>query len=244
VQRRLYTQLFARAGKSWSESVDARFIQDGAEGFLTMWQEGVFPLHIAALARSLPSSIWPLPPEFYWQAIFGGIDLGWLAGVANCFPEREFAEWAVNQNSLARMPGDVIGRMYELGLSSSDAINAVEQRVPIEALSVLANRPGVGGPTAARWLTIWAQLGVTPSGSHYRLLEANRVLMQRPPLWALDSTASAIRKFGSDAGDRTELAVMLALIPDVEVIKSAIRGGIRSAIDPRFTQMIHQRKTT
>lgn len=243
VQRRLYTQLFARAGRSWAESGDPRLIDGGADGFLEMWEKGVLPLLIDELARSLPRSIWPLTPEFYSQAFFGGINLGWLAGVVNCFPDRDFAEWAVTQMALARMPGDLIGRMYELRLSSRDAINTLELRVPIEALTDLANRPGVGGPTAARWLTIWGRLGVAPSSSHYLLLESNGVLLERPPLWVLDSTARAMRKFGPDAPDRTELAVMLALTPDVELIKAAIRRGIRKATDPRFTQMIHRRKT-
>ena len=244
VERSLYKELFARAGRFWAASGDPRQIDGGAEGFRELWNQGLLPTHINELARSIPRVVWPLAPQFYSHAYFDEIDFDWLAGVVNCFPEREFAEWAVTQaTTWAQMPTDMVWRMYELGMSAREATDALEQRVPIESLTKLAKRPSVGGPTAARWLTIWARLGVTPSSSHYRLLEANRALLERPPLSMLDSTANALRKFGPDAPDRTELAVMLALTSDLGLIKDAIRGGVRAATDIHFIQMVHRRRT-
>ncbi len=239
VGRRLYADLFSRAGRAWAAAGNPRHLDDGEAGFLEVWAEGLLPAQIDELARSLPRSVMPLSPRFYCRAYFGAVDIDWLAGVVQCFPEREFADWAVAQDSAwAQTPVQVVWRLHELGLSARDAIGVLEHRVPVATLTELANRPGVGGQTAARWLTIWARLGVAPTSAHYRLLEANRVLLQCPPLWMLDTTANALRGFGAGAPDRTELAVMLALTNDLGAIRRAIRRGASTATDLRFLELI------
>ncbi|MBQ9917199.1 MAG: hypothetical protein IJO71_08365 [Microbacterium sp.] len=240
-ERKLYTELFSRAGRAWATAGDPRHIDGGEIGFLEVWAQGLLPTHVDELARSLPRSALPLSPQFYSRAHFDDVDVDWLIGAIQCYPDREFADWAVAQNvAWAQTPVEVVWRLYELGLSARDAIGVLEQRVPIDTLVELARRPGVGGQTAARWLTIWARLGVTPTTAHYRLLEANRVLLQRPQSWMLDTTASALRRFGAGAPDRTELAVMLALTTDLGAIERAIRRGARAATDPRFLELIRK----
>lgn len=240
-ERDLYSILFARGGRAWATTGDTRQIDGGESGFVELWSQGLFPVHVNEVARALPRRAWPLAPEFYARVCFGAVDLDWLIRVVQCFPERECADWAVAQGAAwsSTRVADV-WRMAELGLSTRDAIGALERRVPIDALVDLAGRPGVGGPTAARWLTLWAQLGVTPTTAHYRLLEERRVLLKRPAEWMLDSTARALRRFGSTAPERTELAVMLALTPDPGAIEDALRRGIRTSTDPRFLELIRK----
>lgn len=247
-EERMYKELFIQAGRNWSARGDPRYIDDGAEGYLDLWEHGVLPTQVAEIARSLPRESWPLPQEFYLKAHFDDIDPDWLTNVISCYPTRDFAIWAVGQGDRywERYPAETVWRMYELGIGDRDAIGALDAEVPIQSLAELANRPGISGTSAARWLTIWSKLGVVPSSIHYRLLEAHRVLLERPAPWLLDWTANALRKFGPSAPSRTELAVMLALTPDVGMIEEAVRRGIQTATDVRFIQLVnqpaHQRK--
>lgn len=244
VKRRLYQELFAHGGRAWAASGDPHQIVGGAEGFLELWPQGLLPSHVAELARSILRTAWPLPPVLYSKMHSGEIDIDWLAAVTNCYPEREFTAWAATlESGWNRIPVETVSRLHRLGLSAHDAIGVLEERVPIETLTDLSNRSGVGGPTAARWLTVWARLGVSPSPRHYRLLEQNRVLLERPASWMLDSATQALRRYGPGAPDRTELAVMLALTSDQGLVADAVRRGIRYATDDRFMRMLHPGRT-
>ncbi len=238
-ERDLTSRLFARAGRAWAASGDPRQVEGGESGFFELWGHGVLPGRVDELARALPRSIWPLPPGFYLRACVGAFDIDWLVAVVECFPEREFAEWAVASGSGKYLPPlDDIRRMSALGLSARDAVGVLERRVPVARLVDVANLPGVGGPTAARWLTLWARLGLTPTSAHYRLLAERRLLLHRPAAWTLDAAARAVSGFCPEPPDRTEIAVMLALAADVGVLEDAVRRGIRTSTDPRFLERI------
>lgn len=243
-ERELFAQLFSEAGRSWAAAADARQIDGGAAGFRTLWAEGVSPARVDEIARGVPRRAWPLPVDFVALAHFGPVDLEWLFGLIHCFPDREVVDWAVQQRySGRRAQSDNVWRLAELGLSPRDAIGVLDQRVPLDALVAIASHPDVGAPTAARWLTLWAQLGVTPTREHYRVLAETRALSERPPSWKVDSIAHALRGFGHGAPDRTELAVMLALVPDQAAVERAIRRGVTTATDPRFLEITRKEHT-
>lgn len=244
-EQRMYEQLFLDAGRVWAAWGDSRYVQRGFHDYLLLWREGVLPTTVAEIARSLPREAWPLPHEFYLDAHCSELDRDWLTNVISCYPTRDFAMWAVQQSDgrRQRASAQTVWRMYELGIQDRDAIGALDAQVPLETLLELAERPGVGGITAARWLTVWARLGVMPSGIHYRLLEARRALLDRPAPWLLDWLAAALRRFGPEGPTRTELAVMLALTSDVGLIERAVAGGIRTATDVRFLRLIDQHRS-
>lgn len=243
-ERELFAELFAAAGRSWAAAADARQIDGGAAGFRGLWAEGITPAGVDAMARAVPRRAWPLPVDFYALAHFGPVDLDWLYELIHCFPDREVADWAVQQGySGRRTQSDPVSRLSELGLSARDAVGVLDRRIPIDALIAVADHPGVGGPTAARWLTLWAQLGMTPTHDHYRVLAETRALTERPPSWKVDSIAHALRSFGPGAPDRTELAVMLALVSDQAAVERAIRRGVTTATDPRFLELTRKEHT-
>lgn len=242
-ERIMYDRLMQAAGAVWTAWGDPAHLDGGADAYADLWRAGIPPTAVERVARSVTRAAWPLPVEFYDRVHFDDIDPVWLINVLNCYPDRDFALWAAAQDGCwGSHPAEDVWRMYVLGIGARDAIGALEARVPIATLSALAARPGVGGTTAARWLTIWARVGVTPTPAHYRVLDTHRVLVDRPALWLLDWTVDALRRFGADAPSRTELAVMLALTSDVAVIERAVASGIRSAVDPRFARLITTRR--
>lgn len=238
-ERELASRLFALAGRAWAASGDPRQVDGGESGFIELWGHGLLPGRVDELACALPRSIWPLPPGFYLRACVGGFDVDWLVAVVECFPDREFAEWAVASGRDEDLPPlDDMRRMSALGLSARDAVGVLERRVPVATLVDVANLPGVGGPTAARWLTLWARLGLTPTSAHYGLLTERSLLLHRPAAWTLDAAARAVSGFCPEPPELTEVAVMLALAPDVGALEDAVRRGIRTSTDPRFLERI------
>ncbi len=242
-EHRLYRDLLDQAGRVWSAWGDPRYVSDGVQGYQELWRAGVPPLAVERIARQLPREAWPLPGEFYSRLSFEAIDLDWLITVLGCYPTSEVAMWAtdLSPSAVRRYPAEHVWRLYDAGVDDRDARAALDAGVDVTAAIELASRPGVGATTAVRWLTAWSRVGATPTPDHYRLLERHRVLLDRPPLWLVDWTVRALRTFGRDPLPRTELAVMLALTSDVNVIREAVSLGIASATDPRFTQLIKRR---
>lgn len=239
----LAAALLNAAGSRWARWGDPRYVDDAEGSYGALWELGVPPVEVEKLARQLPASSWPLPTAFYEAAYLGRVDDGWLLGAINCYPTREFISWATNQEGeRPRIPVESLWRMFDLGLSAEEAISVVEAGVPMDLLSTVASRDGVGAVTAAMWLCLWWPLGVRPGPAHYDALDAEQVLAQPPPSWKLAWTAQSLGRFGAGAPSRTELAVMLALTPDLALIEGAIACGIRSATDIRFTQIIQHKE--
>lgn len=243
-EHRMYRDLLDQAGRVWSAWGDPRHVTEGVPGYLDLWRDGISPVAVEDIARDLPREVWPLPADFYRRLSFERIDFTWLVTILTCYPTREMALWAsdLGDSAARRYPAESVWRLYGLGVSDRDAIAALDAGVPLDALTELAARPKVGGTTAARWLTAWARVGATPTVEHHRLLDEHRVLLERPPRWLVDWTVQALRTFGRDPLPRTELAVMLALTSDTNVVREAVRLGVTSATDDRFIHLITTRK--
>jgi len=228
--------LLSAAGRAWCRSGDHTQVDGGEDGFIDLWRSGVLPTHVDEIARSIPRQALPLSPDFYWDAHFGTVDPQWLSAVVCCYPDREFAEWAITQEDRWRRidPHDV-WRMFELRLSARDAMGALDAQVPVDTLVDLSHRGDVPAATAARWLTVWSRIGIMPTSQHFRVLEANRALGNVPSAWRLDATTDALRARGvRDAPSRLDLAVMLAIAGDVPAVVAAVARGVREATDLRF----------
>jgi len=234
--------LFERAGSAWAHWGDPTLVENGTNDYLDLWQLGILPTHVEEIARGLPRGVRPLSAGFYREAHYTDIDAAWLSSVVTCYPIPDFAEWAVSQQEQwRRLPADMVWRMFELGVSAEAAIEALEERVPIEQLTELANRPGVHATSAARWLAGWARLGVMPTSAHYRLLEAEKLLVERLPTWLLEGTIDRLRRLSPDPPSRTETAMMLTVLQDSPaLLDTAVELGIREATDLRFIQLAHQ----
>ena len=234
--------LIRAAGAAWSRWGDPRQVDDGEEGFFKLWWNGMLPHQVDEIARLLPREVWPLSSDFYWDAHFSNIDLVWLSGVISCYPTRDFAEWGVKQaKRWERIPAASVWKLVELGVSANDAIGVLDEQVPIAALRDLIDNAGVHPGTAARWLTVWARIGVAPLSEHYLLLKAHNALVPNRRL--LDARYSPQVWSAPHGPSRTETAVMLALAPDSTVIVEAVRRGITTATDPRFLQLIRAEST-
>lgn len=242
-EHRLYRELLERAGGIWAAWGDPRYMVGGSSGYRDVWRDGITPVAVDAIARMLPRDSWPLPADFFRRVYFERIDLTWLVTIMNCYPTSEVAMWAteLGDSAARRYPADALWRFYDLGVGDRDAIAALDAGIAVEAVNDLAARPGVSGTTAVRWLTTWARVGAMPTVDHYRLLDEHRVLLDRPPQWLVDWTVLALRNFGRDPLPRTELAVMLALTSDVNVVREAVRLGVTTARDIRFIRLIKQR---
>lgn len=239
----LAAAVLSAAGGRWARWGDPRYIDDSEASYGTLWRLGVTVPEVETLARHIPATAWPMPAIFYEAALSGSIDADWLIGAANCFPTHDFVVWAASRGPRLRTPVDSLWRMLDLGLDAEDAMRFIEAGVPLSALVTLAANVGVGGAPAAGWLALWWSLGVAPDDVHFELLARERVLAQRPPSWRLAWTSRSLGKFGAQAPPRTELAVMLALTTDLDLIEGAIAIGIHAATDIRFIHLIHQRSS-
>lgn len=243
--RHLYAALLARAGELWAASADPRVVESGAHGLLHLWREGIPPFRVETIARTVPQAAWPLPTRFFMRAARDDDELDWLANAVTAYPEHEFVAWAVDERMHRhRAPADVVWRMYELGLTAADAIAAQEERVSVSRVARLASESAIEARTAARWLVLWAQLGIDPSPGQLAQLSAHDRLRHPPARWARDSMIVALRRLGAPGIDRTALAVMLSLAADDALVEHALDEGIRTPSDPRFGRMITRRSTS
>lgn len=237
--------LLTAAGRAWSRWGDPAQIEDGEEGFYELWRKGILPTHVDEIARGLPRQVWPLSSDFYWDAHFGKVDTQWLSSVIACYPEREFAEWAIDQEDRwTRIDPNDVWRMYELRLSARDAMGALEAQVPVDTLIDLSQRGDISAATAARWLTVWSGIGIMPTSQHFRVLEANRALGSVPSTWRIDSIVDGLHSRGiRDIPSRLDLAVMLAIAGEVVPVLDAVTKGVREATDLKFLNPTHQWRT-
>jgi hypothetical protein len=230
---------------AWARAGDPRQVRDGVDGFALLWDSGVLPMQVDAIARRMLHSTWPLSVEFYEAAFFGAVPAVWLAGVTTSFPTSAFAEWAAAQeHRWESISPDDVERLRELHLSDADAIGALEERISPAAITEAALLAGVSARTASRFLIAWSRVGVAPTRDQVALLARRGAVVEHPPVRRLDDVVAALRPVVLYALPRTEIAVMLAICPDIAVLTRAARLGVRAATDPRFTRMVDERTTT
>jgi hypothetical protein len=200
-------------------------------GLDELWLSGVHPDAVARDVTLVPGCAEPLPAWFYLGVEFHRPDRNWLAATLAHCPDPDVATWLAWSDEAATASADVCGRWLALGLSRSDLEVLLDARVPLETAHDIAEHTGRTPARAARLLASWVRARCLPTAAHIAMLDSCGVgATYLPSGPAIDLLAAALVGV-EDRPDRTELAVMLALLGGRGPVVDAVVVGVRTAAE-------------
>ncbi|RHW25407.1 hypothetical protein D0Z08_19460 [Nocardioides immobilis] len=238
VQRRQLTEVLAAVETVWgpfdavpprAETV-RRLVREPL-GVEQLWEAGLHPDDIAALATCATGVTEPLPASYYLGAAYAGVDLDWLRRTVASNPDPSIAAWLAWLTPEAGASLDAVGAWLELGLSRRQVLALVERTVPAQAALDLAAQTGRTPRAAARDLAMWAEARTLPSVEHFRLLDEHGLGSDyRPSGPAIDRVCEIAARLGAEV-PRTDLGVVLAIAGSVPEVERLLARGLRAATD-------------
>jgi hypothetical protein len=200
-------------------------------GLDELWLAGVHPDTVARDVALVPGCTEPLPAWFYLGVEFHRPDRDWLAATLAHCPDPDVATWLAWSDEASEATSDACGRWLELGLRRSDLEVLLSARVPLELAHDVADRTRRTPTQAARLLAAWAKARCLPTAAHVALLDRCGLgSTYQPSGPAVDLLATALAGV-EDRPDRTELAVMLALLGGRGLVIDAVVLGTRTAAE-------------
>jgi hypothetical protein len=203
----------------------ARCLVREHDGVAELWDAGIHPDDVAAMAGLVPAVHEPLPVRYYLGVAYRDPGPELLAASA-ARPDADTAAWLAWLDPRWRDSGADLAGWLEVGLARGDALELLAQGPGPAAAAGMAGDLGIDERRAGRLLAQWVRVGCRPSAAHLRLLMAEGLETYRPSGHALDELVAQARRFRVE---RTELAVMLALADTRADVLGALHHGVRSA---------------
>lgn len=196
-------------------------------GVAELWDAGIHPDDVVAMAALVPAVHEPLPVRYYLGVAYRdpGPD---LLRASAARPDADTAAWLAWLDPRWRGSGADLGRWLEVGLARGEALDLVAHGPGPAAAAGMARDLGIDERRAGRLLAQWVRVGCRPSALHLRLLMAEGLETYRPSGPALDELVTRAGRFRVE---RTELAVMLALADTRADVLGALHRGVRSAAE-------------
>lgn len=222
-----------RAWKHWplpatSNDLERR-IQHGRKGLLELWRAGIHPADVSA-AVALASDVQePLSTGYVIQIVHNPTAAFTHLDTLSTRPTAEWADWVATHGGSYSdaSTGDVV-QLLKLGLSQSDIQTALDAEIDLITVHMMVRTSGVRPSAATAWLCSWAAVGCEPSSRHWDTLVEHNAATRRPSRSAINQLVRDARPWWPDA-DRTELAVMLAVIGSNSEVIYCVQRGLRSA---------------
>lgn len=209
---------------------EARRLVREPRGVEDLWEAGIHPGDLPAMASYAVGVEEPLPASYFLGVAYSGVDPAWLARTVARQPDPSVAEWLAWLTPTEGRVDDV-GPWLELGLAQRQVLALTAQAVSVQAALDLAAGTPRNPRAAARDLAVWAEVGAVPDVAHFRLLDHHGLGSDyRPSARAIDRVAEIAGRIGAPV-TRTELAVLLAIAGSVPAAERHLRRGARVAAD-------------
>jgi hypothetical protein len=203
-----------------------------SEGVAELWRAGVHPREVPSLAAAASAVGGPLPAAYYLGMVYAATDPLWLAEVVPSRPDADTAAWL----AWIDLPPDraepaVWGGWLRIGLSRAEAQFAAEARLPSERIADIAMTIGWSELKTARCVVGWAKVGCFPTLAQFQALAHSGAESVEPSRTAIDTLVaevdadSELSSIARPTVDRTQLAVMLAVLGTRHAVRNTIRTG-------------------
>ena len=214
-------------GQPPSSSAIDRLIRE-LGGVADLWRAGIHPRELPQLAAAASVIEGPLPVNYYLGMVYADTDAQWLGDVVGARPDPDTAAWlACLDLPSDRGAAEIWQCWLRLGLPRADVQFAAEARLPSERISGIAGVIGWSESTTAKCVLRWAKAGCFPTLEQFQALARAGVEHVEPSRAAIDALiaeAEAERTFiRHPSFDRTELAVMLAVLGTRPAVLAALR---------------------
>lgn len=234
--------LLDAARAAWLADADPALVAEGPAGYEQLWAAAVHPLLVDQLADLLPPGVAPVPWRFYADVAHSSVDRDWLRAVLRILPDPSLAAFLVEHpDRAAALSLDEARDLRSLGLGPKQVHEALLNGT---TAAMLRGRlePSDADPRLERWQAEWARVGCRPLAPHAELLSRRGILHLMPARAEIDGALALCRLVRPDV-DRTEVAVMLAVLGEPIHVASAVASGITSALDPRLTSIAPRGET-
>lgn len=227
-------RLLAATREVWSGVGDVALVEQGRDGYRTLWDAAVHPDTVARLAAALPPQLLPMPALFYVDLAYSGIDPDWLHGVLGLFPDRELAQFLATRPHEHRLPSlEEVTELHALGLRADDLGTAIAMRTSVASIRADLEEGRSDPFILLAWQTEWRRVGCSVHQAHFSLLADHGMPHLLPEAAAIDATL-ALCQLADDAIGRTEVGVMLALLGEPIRVAEAVSHGVSDPLDPRL----------
>jgi hypothetical protein len=214
--------------------LDAGQFVRGADGVESLWALGVRAEDVVELAAPLQLVADPLPVPYFTHARHGRVDLEWVSTVVAGRPDADFATWLVGLGRKFRRTDPQAWRHWlEFGLSLDDVMYAVENAGPPDVVREIAATTGWSLSLAARTWLDWVRVGCRPTLSHFEFIARRGMAHSVPSNTAIERACELVAAHHTDFDasspeQRTEVAVMLALLGTVAEVVFEVEQGIQT----------------
>ncbi len=206
----------------------ARRLVQHPQGLRDLWEAGISPDAILAMAALAADVMEPLPPTYYLGVAYSGVDRAWLSRTLRLVPDPQVASWLAWLSPERTRRLDDVGPFLLLGLSRGKVLALADEAVPYDQVTALAQRTRRTLRTAGRDLAAWAAIGARPTVEHLRLLDAYGLGEATPPSRRVVDLLSAHSEAVGASVDRTELAVLVTLTGTRGAVEQLVADGIHT----------------
>jgi hypothetical protein len=206
-------------------------------GVRELWQAGIHPDRIVELAAVAAGVQDPFVSGFYINLHYSSIDLDWYRQVLGEVTDSTLASWVVSMDApdkMARVEDWQAWLGY--GLPRKEIAQGLADRITTAQVNDVAEVMGWTQRTAARRLAGWAEANCQPTLDDFHILRKYDATGERPSLGAVAWLEDELSSSGSDR-ERTDLALMLAVLETRNSVKNAVKKGIRelSVLDEKLS---------
>ena len=221
---------------------DPRALVDSDADLRELWSAGVAPRDLAALAAPAAAVGSSLSVPYFLQAAYGAFDSEWFSAVLSARPDIDTAVWLAGLDASQALGDTDKWRQWLLfGIRRHEALFAVTHDMDGDSVAAIATDVGRSRNAVAETLVQFAMQGFLLSHEHFVLFARHGVDHPQPLVKAVGELELLLQsKSGgrerparpsTHPPDRTELAVMLAILGTRGEVVAAVGRGASSARD-------------
>lgn len=204
------------------------------DGVDELWRAGIHPDDLPALAAPAATVGRPLPVGYFLGMRYGTVDPAWFATVIAARPDESFASWlAQQQRPQERGDADQWSGWLGHGLATTDVDVVTGLGIPLGDVDAIGAATGWPTWLTARAIVRWAAAGCRLTPDHAVALARRGLEHHRPSANAIEGLISDLRLAGLGREplteeDRSELALLLALLGTRRSVVQAVGAGVRT----------------
>lgn len=206
-------------------------------GVRELWQAGIHPDEIRELAAICSKVEEPFLSSYFINLYYSPVKLSWYQQVLAEVIDSTLANWVVALDSPDKVASVEDWQAWlGYGLPRHDIGTGLENGITAKQVCDVAEVMGWTPRTAARRLAGWAEANCQPTLDDFRILRKYDATGERPSLGAIDWLESELAYFESHR-ERTDLALMLAVLETRRSVHDAVKQGIRelSVLDEKLS---------
>lgn len=206
-------------------------------GVRELWQAGIHPDEIRGLAAVCSKVDEPFLSSYFINLYYSPVKLSWYQQVLAEVTDSTLANWVVSMESPDKVASVEDWQAWlGYGLPRSDIGTGLANGITAKQVVEVAEVMGWTPRTAARRLAGWAAAKCQPTLADFRILRKYDASGERPSLGAIDSLEVELSSSDSNR-ERTDLALMLAVLETRRSVHNAVKKGIRelSVLDEKLS---------